>query len=165
MQAGEVSSGQGTTNRANTIKVSREKGFVVYMADSETEMVEWMSALEGTVSRLMRIIADCDADVVQSHAPSHMSNSGTNHSSMLAQAENSFKQRAQQHSWSEPQQQRPSYGVQGVPADIWIDAPFSVVVSPMCRTPCCRRIAATRSNPPAPNEQEDPTGSYITNRL
>ena len=32
MQAGEVGSGQGTTNRANTIKVSREKGFVVYMA-------------------------------------------------------------------------------------------------------------------------------------
>lgn len=112
MQAGEVGSGQGTTNRANTIKVSREKGFVVYMADSETEMVEWMSALEGAVSRLMRIIAGVEDDE-QPQAPSHHGSYASNHNSMLAQAESAFKQRAQQQSWSEPQHQRPSYGVQG----------------------------------------------------
>lgn len=112
LQAGEVGSGQGTTNRANTIKVSREKGFVVYMADSETEMVEWMSALEGAVSRLMRIIAGVE-DEEQHQAPSHGGSSASNHNSMLAQAESAFKQRAQQQSWSEPQHQRPSYGVQG----------------------------------------------------
>lgn len=111
MQADDVSSGQSVTNRANTIKVSRIKGFVVYMAESETEMVEWMSALEGTVSRLLKIIAGCD-DEDEAPPPSH--SSASHHNSMLAQAEQSFKQRAQQPSWSESQQQRSSFGVQGV---------------------------------------------------
>lgn len=88
---------------------------MVYMADSETEMVEWMSALEGAVSRLMRIIAGV-ADEEQPQAPSHNSSSAANHNSMLAQAENAFKQRAQQQSWSEPPQQRVNYGVQGAHA-------------------------------------------------
>jgi hypothetical protein len=110
LQVGEIGSGQSVTNRSNTIKVTREKGFVVYLADSETEMVEWMSALEGAVARLMRIIAGVDDEqpVQQAQQPG----SASSRNAMLAQAESAFKQRAQQP-WQEPEPRRNNYGMQG----------------------------------------------------
>jgi hypothetical protein len=87
LQAGEISDGQSITKRSNSIKVGREKGHVVYVAESETEMVEWMSALETTVTRLMKIIAGV------SDEPPATGNSRTsaNNASFLKQMESNME--------------------------------------------------------------------------
>lgn len=113
LQAGEVSSGQSVTNRANSIKLGREKGFVVYLADSETEMVEWMSALEGTVSRLMRIIAGVDEEAGAAPDNSSRRQFASSQSAFLAQSENAYKSSHSVHRDSEPSR-RSGLAVQGV---------------------------------------------------
>lgn len=86
-QVGEVCDGQAATNRANSIKVGRAKGFVVYLADSETEQVEWLSALETTVTRLVKIIAGIDDEA----APAGTGGAGSRSAAaMLQQAERDF---------------------------------------------------------------------------
>lgn len=112
MQAGEVSSGQSVTNRANSIKLGREKGFVVYLADSETEMVEWMSALEGTVSRLMRIIAGVDEEGAAAPENTSRRQFASSQSAFLAQSENTYKSSHSIHRDSEPSR-RSGLAVQG----------------------------------------------------
>lgn len=61
-KVGDVSCGKKATGRANSIMLGQQKGHVAYLCDSETEMVEWMSALENTVQRLVRVIAGVDED-------------------------------------------------------------------------------------------------------
>lgn len=63
----------------------------MYLADSETEMVEWMSALEGTVSRLMRIIAGVDEEAAAAPDTSSRRPFASSQSAYLAQAENGYK--------------------------------------------------------------------------
>lgn len=46
-----------------------------YIADSETEQVEWVSALEGAVAKIVRAVAGVEDE---DHAPSHTNNSAGN---------------------------------------------------------------------------------------
>eukprot|EP00892_Ulva_mutabilis_P005323 jgi/Ulvmu1/3162/UM015_0202.1 len=110
-KAGEVTSGQSATNRPNSIKLGREKGFVVYLADSETEMVEWMSALEGTVSRLMRVIAGVDDEAPPASDNSARRSFSSSQSAFLAQAESAYKQPS--HSFNPEPPRRSGLAAQG----------------------------------------------------
>lgn len=53
----DVSDAREQTGRGNSLKLSTAQGHVCYIADSETELVEWISALEGAVARIMKAIA------------------------------------------------------------------------------------------------------------
>lgn len=55
-----MSCAKDVTGRGNSIKLGTAKGRVAYLCDSETDMVEWISALEGTIARLVRVIAGVD---------------------------------------------------------------------------------------------------------
>jgi hypothetical protein len=85
-QVGEISDGQSATNKPNSIKVGREKGHVVYVADSETEQVEWISALDTTVARLVKIIAGVD----DAPPPTREGRGGGSNAALLQQAERDF---------------------------------------------------------------------------
>ena len=50
----DVSEAREQTGRNNTFKLSTETGYVAYVCDSETELVEWISAVEGAVSAIVR---------------------------------------------------------------------------------------------------------------
>ena len=53
----DVSDAREQTGKNNSLKLSTAQGHVCYVADSETELVEWMSALEGAVAKIMKAIA------------------------------------------------------------------------------------------------------------
>ena len=50
----DVAEARDSTNKNNSLKLSTETGQVFYVVDSETELVEWISALEGAVSTIVR---------------------------------------------------------------------------------------------------------------
>lgn len=50
----DVSPARDATGRNNSLMLSTPTGRVLYVADSETEQVEWVSALEGTVARIVK---------------------------------------------------------------------------------------------------------------
>ena len=50
----DVSEAREQTGKLNSLKLSTESGYVAYVCDSETELVEWISALEGAVSAIVR---------------------------------------------------------------------------------------------------------------
>jgi hypothetical protein len=102
LQAGEISDGLGVTKRPNSIKVGREKGCVVYVAESETEMVEWMSALETTITQLMKIIAGVDDEPP---AAATGRNTSTNNASFLKKMESNMQSSARGASHVEGREQ------------------------------------------------------------
>ena len=53
----DVSDARDQTGKNNSLKLSTAQGHVCYIADSETELVEWMSALEGAVQKIVRAVA------------------------------------------------------------------------------------------------------------
>lgn len=59
---------------------------VNYVADSETEQVEWVSALEGAVAKIVRAVAGVEDEET---APSH-SNHNANNSNWSSQLEKGF---------------------------------------------------------------------------
>ena len=56
----DVGDGRGETGRPNSLRLSTAAGKVCYVCDTETELVEWMSALEGAVNKLVRHAAGVD---------------------------------------------------------------------------------------------------------
>ena len=42
------------TGKGTSIKLTTAGGRVCYIADSETEQVEWLSALEGSVAKIVK---------------------------------------------------------------------------------------------------------------
>ena len=50
----DVSEAREQTGKGNSLKLSTESGHVLYLTDSETDLVEWISALEGSVSAIVR---------------------------------------------------------------------------------------------------------------
>ena len=57
IQVTDVTDGRGATGRNSSVKLSTASGQVCYIADSETEQVEWMSALEGVVTRIVKQVS------------------------------------------------------------------------------------------------------------
>ena len=53
----DVSDAREQTGKNNSLKLSTAQGHVCYIADSETELVEWLSALEGAVQKIVRAVA------------------------------------------------------------------------------------------------------------
>ncbi len=53
-QVTDVADGREATGKPTSIKLSTATGSVLYIADSETEQVEWISALEGAVARIVK---------------------------------------------------------------------------------------------------------------
>lgn len=53
----DVSEARDQTSKLNSLKLSTESGHVAYTCDSETELVEWISALEGAVSAIVRKVS------------------------------------------------------------------------------------------------------------
>lgn len=70
-QVTDVSDGSAATGRPNSIKLSTATGSKCYITDSETAQVEWISALEGTVARLVKIIAG-DGEEEEEGSPASM---------------------------------------------------------------------------------------------
>ena len=54
MQVTDVSEARDATGRNNSLLLSTPTGRVLYVADSETEQVEWVSALEGSLAKIMK---------------------------------------------------------------------------------------------------------------
>ena len=97
MQVGAISDAGSASNKSNCIKVGREKGYALYVADSETEMVEWISALDSTVTKLMKIIAGVDDEAPRERERSRRSGGGgggggggSSHAAFLQQAERDY---------------------------------------------------------------------------
>ena len=55
----DVTPAKDATGRNNSLMLSTPTGRVLYVADSETEQVEWLSAIEGTVQKLVRQVRTC----------------------------------------------------------------------------------------------------------
>ena len=53
-QVTDVSEARDATGRNNSLLLSTPTGRVLYVADSETEQVEWVSALEGSLAKIMK---------------------------------------------------------------------------------------------------------------
>lgn len=56
----DVKHAREQTGKPNSLVLSTTSGSVSYIADSETELVEWVSALEGTVTRIVKQAAGFD---------------------------------------------------------------------------------------------------------
>jgi len=53
-QVTDVSDARDVTGKSTSVKLTTAGGRVCYIADSETEQVEWFSALEGAVARIVK---------------------------------------------------------------------------------------------------------------
>ncbi|KDD73891.1 hypothetical protein H632_c1754p0, partial [Helicosporidium sp. ATCC 50920] len=58
----DVCEGLPQTGRQNSLLVHTASGSVSYLCDSETALVEWCSALEGAVQRIVKIVAGVEED-------------------------------------------------------------------------------------------------------
>lgn len=58
----DVSDGNSVTGRPFSIKLGTATGRICYLADSETAQVEWLSALDGAVSAIVRRIGGWEED-------------------------------------------------------------------------------------------------------
>ena len=61
-QVTDVSDGSAATGRQNSIKLSTSTGSRCYITESETAQVEWISALENSVAKIVKIIAGVDEE-------------------------------------------------------------------------------------------------------
>lgn len=61
-QVTDVTDGSSTTGRSNSIQLSTATGSKCYVAESETAQVEWISALEGSVAKIVKAIAGYDEE-------------------------------------------------------------------------------------------------------
>ena len=59
-QVTDVGDGSSVTGKENSIKLTTATGSKCFITDSETSQVEWISALDETVARLVKIIAGVD---------------------------------------------------------------------------------------------------------
>lgn len=50
----DVGEARDVTGKGTSIKLTTAGGRVCYIADSETEQVEWLSALEGSVAKIVK---------------------------------------------------------------------------------------------------------------
>lgn len=50
----DVTDGKKVTGRSNSIKLSTENSFVCYITESETSMVEWISAIEQSINKIVK---------------------------------------------------------------------------------------------------------------
>lgn len=53
-QVTDVGEARDVTGKGTSIKLTTASGRVCYIADSETEQVEWLSALEGAVAKIVK---------------------------------------------------------------------------------------------------------------
>lgn len=53
----DVTPAKDATGRNNSLMLSTPTGRVLYVADSETEQVEWLSAIEGAVNKIVRQVS------------------------------------------------------------------------------------------------------------
>ena len=53
-QVTDVGEARDVTGKGTSIKLTTAGGRVCYIADSETEQVEWLSALEGAVAKIVK---------------------------------------------------------------------------------------------------------------
>ena len=58
MQVSDVTPAKDATGRNNSLMLSTPTGRVLYVADSETEQVEWLSAIEGAVQKIVRQVCE-----------------------------------------------------------------------------------------------------------
>ena len=61
-QVTDVTDGTSATGRPNSIKLSTATGSRCYLTESETSQVEWISALESSVERIVKIVAGVDEE-------------------------------------------------------------------------------------------------------
>lgn len=73
-QVSDVSDGRSTTGRSTSLKLSTATGHVCYIADSETDLVEWMSALEKAVAEIVKRVAGVDDEEKESSKSSKAQN-------------------------------------------------------------------------------------------
>jgi PH domain/WW domain len=61
-QVTDVTDGSSATGRPNSIKLSTATGSRCYLTENETSQVEWISALESSVNRIVKIVAGVDEE-------------------------------------------------------------------------------------------------------
>lgn len=64
----DVSNAREATGKPNSLRLSTSTGQVCYLIDSETEQVEWLSALEGAVAKIVRSAAGVDDEAAAAAA-------------------------------------------------------------------------------------------------
>jgi hypothetical protein len=69
----DVSAARDATGRNNSLMLSTSTGRVCYVADSETEQVEWLSALEGAVAKIVKQVWSTFCTVIVMRLLSHAS--------------------------------------------------------------------------------------------
>ncbi len=71
-QVSDVTPAKDATGRNNSLMLSTPTGRVLYVADSETEQVEWLSAIEGAVNKIVRQVQFFSQHSFQPPAPCHL---------------------------------------------------------------------------------------------
>lgn len=84
----DVSDGTATTGKPHSIRVSTATGHICYICDGETAQVEWVSALEGAVAKIVKLVAGVEDEPPASAAAA--GRSGRSTSSWADQLEKSF---------------------------------------------------------------------------
>lgn len=64
----DVCDGGPATGRPNSIRLSTATGKICYLADSETAQVEWLSALEGSVAAILRVLSGWEEEAEEAPA-------------------------------------------------------------------------------------------------
>lgn len=64
----DVSDAREATGKSNSLRLSTATGQVCYLIDSETEQVEWLSAIEGAVAKIVRSAAGIDDEAAAAAA-------------------------------------------------------------------------------------------------
>jgi hypothetical protein len=64
-QVADVTDGNADTGRPHSIKLATATGRTFYLAESETAQVEWISALDGAVARIVKLIAGVEDEAPQ----------------------------------------------------------------------------------------------------
>lgn len=77
----DISDGHPTTGKRNSLKLSTAASHICYYADSETDMVEWMSALEKCLSEIVKRVAGVDDEEPRSNRSASKGN--RNHNDLL----------------------------------------------------------------------------------
>jgi len=63
----DINEGSGVTGKQNSLKLSTVTGYVCYLTDSETDMVEWLSALDKAHTEIVKRVAGVEDHEDRSH--------------------------------------------------------------------------------------------------
>ncbi|GMH42698.1 hypothetical protein BSKO_10617 [Bryopsis sp. KO-2023] len=85
----DITSGRSATGKPNSLKLSTASSHICYLADSETDLVEWMSALENALSEIVKRAAGVEEEDTSASKSSGGKHGGT-HSDLVRELVKGF---------------------------------------------------------------------------